>query len=379
MGRRFSVYLLNGKTVDPAPSYRKIIHIDMDAFFASVEQRDDAALRGRPVAVGGSSRRGVVAAASYEARVYGVHSAMPSVTAARRCPGLVFVRPRFDVYREESRHIRRIFREYTPLVEPLSLDEAYLDVTEPLTGPPSGTLLAQIIRRRIFAETKLTASAGVSFNKFLAKTGSGWQKPDGQTLITPARAAEFIAALPVAKFYGVGPVTAGRMESMGIRTGADLRARSEDHLVETFGKAGRYYWRMAHGQDDRPVRPHRERKSVGAERTFPDDLEGVGALRERLVDIARIVAQRAVDAAFVGHTVTLKIRYHDFEQSTRQTTTDTCISEPEDLYETAALLLEHGGPRPEKPVRLLGITLSGLRRVGEEGVPSQLTMDFRRR
>ncbi len=349
----------------------------MDAFFASVEQRDSEELRGRPVAVGGSSRRGVVAAASYEARAYGVHSAMPSVTAARRCPGLVFVRPRFDVYREESQRIRRIFREYTPLVEPLSLDEAYLDVTHPLTGPPSATILARIIRRRIVDETGLTASAGVSFNKFLAKTGSGWQKPDGQTLITPADAATFIAALPVAKFHGVGPVTAARMESMGIRTGADLRDRSEDDMVMVFGKAGRYYWRMAHGQDDRPVRPHRERKSVGAERTFPDDLEGMDTLRDRLADIAEVVARRLADAAFVGHTVTLKIRYHDFEQSTRQTTTDRCISEPADLYETAALLLEHGGPPPEKPIRLLGITLSGLRRVGEEGVPSQLTMDFR--
>jgi len=348
----------------------------MDAFFASVEQRDHVELRGRPVAVGGSSRRGVVAAASYEARTYGVHSAMPSVTAARRCPGLIFVRPRFDVYREESRRIRRIFHEYTSLVEPLSLDEAYLDVTRPLTGPPSATLLARIIRRRISEETGLTASAGVSFNKFLAKTGSGWQKPDGQTLITPGEASAFIAALPVSKFHGVGPVTAGRMESMGIRTGADLRERSEEALVAAFGKAGRYYWRMAHGQDDRPVRPHRERKSLGAERTFTEDVSGMESLYERLADIAAVVARRAADVACVGHTVTLKIRYHDFEQSTRQTTTDTCISEPEDLYETAVLLLEHGGPKPEKPVRLLGITLSSLRRVGEDGIPAQLTMAF---
>lgn len=356
---------------------RKIIHVDMDAFYASVEQRDFPELRGKPVAVGGSSARGVVAAASYEARAYGVHSAMPSVTAARRCPGLVFVRARFDVYKEVSRQIRAIFRRYTSILEPLSLDEAYLDVTHPLIGPPSATLIARAIRAAIREETGLTASAGVSFNKFLAKAGSAHRKPDGLTIITPEKAMAFVAALPVEKFFGVGPVTAARMHDLGWRTGAHLQEISEDDLVARFGKAGRYYFRMARCLDDRPVRPSRTRKSLGAERTFDHDLDDVEAMRDRLADIAGTVAERASNAGIVGHTVTLKIKYHDFEQTTRQTTTDGCVREPGEILEMADLLLRHGPEPPAKPVRLLGITLSNLRQIGEGPVPEQLTMSFR--
>lgn len=365
-------------STDPA-ARRKIIHIDMDAFYASVEQRDFPELSGRPVAVGGSSARGVVAAASYEARAFGVHSAMPSVTAARRCPGLVFVKARFDVYREVSQHIRSIFRRYTALVEPLSLDEAYLDVTHPLMGPPSATLIAQAIRRAIREETGLTASAGVSFNKFLAKAGSAYRKPDGLTVITPENAYGFVGALPVEKFFGVGPVTAARMRDLGWETGADLQAVEEDVLVGRFGKAGRYYWRMARCLDERPVRPSRTRKSLGAERTFDQDLRDIPAMQERLADIAERVSDRASDAGIAGHTVTLKIKYHDFEQVTRQTTTDGCVREPGEIYEMADLLLRHAPEPPEKPVRLLGITLSNLRQIGEGPVPEQLMLTFRPR
>jgi len=348
----------------------------MDAFYASVEQRDFPELRGRPVAVGGSLRRGVVAAASYEARAFGVHSAMASVTAARRCPGLVFVKARFGVYREVSQQIRAIFRSYTPLVEPLSLDEAYLDVTHPLKGLPSATLIARDIRQAIQEETGLTASAGVSFNKFLAKAGSAFRKPDGLTVITPQDAPAFVAALPVDKFYGVGPVTARRMIEMGIRTGADLRQRTQEELTARFGKAGGYYWRMAHCVDDRPVRPSRTRKSLGAERTFDMDLSDVRDMQARLRDIARTVSERAAESGVVGHTVTLKIKYHDFDQVTRQTTTDACIRESDELYEVADLLLRHGPDVPDRPVRLLGVTLSTLRHIDDGPFPEQLRLSF---
>ena len=266
----------------PLTDTRKIIHIDMDAFFASVEQRDNPELRGKPVAVGGSKMRGVVAAASYEARVYGVRSAMPSVTARRLCPQLIFVKSSFDKYREVSDQIRKIFYSYTDLVEPLSLDEAYLDVTETKRGPDSATLIARAIREEIFVATQLTASAGISFNKFLAKVASDINKPNGQKVIKPEEADEFLAALPVEDFHGIGKVTAARMHKMGFRTGADLRRLSEVEMAQRFGKVGRHYYRIVRALDDRPVNPHRNRKSVGAERTYSEDVSQLADMREKL-------------------------------------------------------------------------------------------------
>ncbi len=332
----------------------------MDAFFASVEQRDDPGLRGRPVAVGGSSRRGVVAAASYEARAFGVHSAMPSVVAARRCPDLVFVKPRFDVYRAVSGQIRDIFLSFTPLVEPLSLDEAYLDVTEPLTGPPSATLLARRIKAMILEDTGLTASAGVSFNKFLAKVASAARKPDGLTVITPGEADAFLSALPVERFFGVGPATARRMHEAGIRTGLDVRARTEDDMARLFGKAGRWWHRAAYGTDERPVRTDRVRKSIGAERTFFEDLVSPGDMLLKIEALCDEVGRRLGSRDIGAHTVTLKIRRHDFHTCTRSMT----LAEPARsaamlLRAARKLLLDGEGPPPE-PVRLLGVTASRL-------------------
>ena len=358
------------------PELRKIIHVDMDAFYASVEQRDFPELRGRPVAVGGSSRRGVVAAASYEARAFGVHSAMPSAVAARKCPGLIFVKARFDVYRDVSSRIKTIFRRYARHVEPLSLDEAYLDVTEPLVEGLSATEVARRIRREILEETGLTASAGVSYNKFLAKVGSDFQKPDGLTVIRPRDALAFIAALPVEKIHGVGPVTARKMHAQGIRTGADLRLFDEDELVQRFGKSGRYYYRVCRGEDDRPVRSHRGRKSLGAERTFDTDLTDVSDMMERLEDIAAKVASRLQDANLAGQTVTLKIKTSDFQISTRQTGTSQLLHEKDDILELVELLLRHAPDIPEKPVRLLGISLSHLRSLSQGPVPEQLKLDL---
>lgn len=358
-----------------AGAMRKILHIDMDAFYASVEQRDAPELKGWPVAVGGSSRRGVVAAASYEARAYGVRSAMPSVVAARRCPQLVFVKARFDVYKDVSRQIRDIFRSYTDLVEPLSLDEAYLDVTEPLKGPPSATLLARCIKRDILETTQLTASAGVSFNKFLAKTASGMNKPDGLTVIRPEEAEAFLAALPIERFHGVGAVTARRMKEIGIYTGADLLRRTEEELAKQFGKSGRYYRRIARGEDPRLVEPYRERKSVGAERTFDEDLDDVRAMRERLRPIAEGVAERLGRAEAAGRTITLKVKYFDFEISTRSRTFAHFISSGNELFEVGCALLE--APAPSRPVRLLGISVSNLRGPDVPGL--QLPLPFERR
>ena len=353
---------------------RKIIHVDMDAFYASVEQRDDPSLRGRPVVVGGSSSRGVVAAASYEARKFGVHSAMPSVVAARKCPGLVFVKGRFDVYRSVSRQVRDIFRSVTDLVEPLSLDEAYLDVTAAADRTRTATDIAREVKRLIREETGLTASAGVSFNKFLAKVGSGYRKPDGLTVIRPHEADAFIRRLDIEKFHGVGPVTAGKMRDMGIHTGADLLEWSEADLRARFGKTGGYFYRIARAQDDRPVRTSRTRKSLGAERTFHTDIGDVSEMQERLRDIAAKVSERAERARIEGYTVTLKIKYHDFEQTTRQTTTDSPVQDRERLYELADLLLRKAPEPPSRPVRLLGITISNLQTPGEEGAARQLRL-----
>src|SRR5271163_2739962 len=287
-------------TTEAAAGSRKIIHVDMDAFYASVEQRDNPELRGKPVAVGGSRERGVVAAASYEARKFGVHSAMPSVTAKRRCPDLIFVRPRFDAYKAISEQIRQIFAEYTPIIEPLSLDEAYLDVTENLKGIVLATEIAKEIRARIRAETELTASAGVSYNKFLAKLASDHHKPDGLFVITPEMGPGFVETLPIRKFNGVGPVTAKKMERLGIKTGLDLRAQTLAFLQQHFGKAGAYYYWAARGVDERPVRADRIRKSVGAENTFPADLLTYEAACDALREIIDKVWGTASAPVFVG-------------------------------------------------------------------------------
>ena len=292
---------------------RKIIHIDMDAFYASVEQRDNPELRGRPVAVGGSRERGVVAAASYEARKFGVRSAMPSVTAKRKCPELIFVKPRFDAYREASSQIRAIFARHTPVIEPLSLDEAYLDVTENPRGVASATRIAEEIRAAIRAETGLTASAGVSYNKFLAKLASDHRKPDGLFVITPSMGPAFVETLPVGKFHGVGPATTRKMNSLGIATGLELKARTLPFLQRHFGKAGSYYYWIARGVDERPVRADRIRKSIGAENTFFEDIFTYDAARAALEPIVAKVWRHCEATRIRGRTVTLKVKFADFQ------------------------------------------------------------------
>jgi len=338
---------------------RKIIHVDMDAFYASVEQRDNPELRGKPVAVGGARARGVVAAASYEARAFGVHSAMPSVTARRKCPELIFVKPRFDVYRAVSQQIRAIFAAYTKLVEPLSLDEAYLDVTENLPGLASATEIATEIRARIHAETRLTASAGISYNKFLAKMASGQRKPNGLFVITPRMGAAFVETLPIGKFHGIGPATERKMQSLGIHTGAELRSMSLSFLQAQFGKAGPHYYWIARGIDDRAVQPDRVRKSVGAENTFADDLLTLEAARAALAPIIEKVWRFCCDGAVHGRTVTLKAKYGDFHQITRSRTSQLALASQTELASVALDLLEPLFPTP-KGIRLLGVTLSAL-------------------
>ena len=338
---------------------RKIVHIDMDAFFASVEQRDNPELRGKPVAVGGSRERGVVAAASYEAREFGVRSAMPSVTAKRKCPELIFVKPRFDVYKAVSLQIRTIFAEYTPIIEPLSLDEAYLDVTENLKGVASATQIAEDIRAKIRAETGLTASAGVSYNKFLAKLASDYRKPDGLFVITPKMGPAFVETLPVGKFHGVGPATTAKMNRLGIKTGFDLREQTLAFLQHHFGKSGPYYYWIARGVDDRPVRPDRVRKSVGAENTFVEDLFTFAAARAALQPIIEKVWRYCESAGIRGRTVTLKVKYADFRQITRSRTGRRSIATQAELEQLSYALLEPLFP-VAKGIRLLGITLSSL-------------------
>jgi DNA polymerase-4 len=341
-----------------APAQRKIIHVDMDAFYASVEQRDDPALRGRPVAVGGQVR-GVVAAASYEARKYGIRSAMPSVTARRRCPDLVFVKPRFDAYRAVSQQIRAIFADYTELVEPLSLDEAYLDVTEDLKGIGIATLIAQDIRARIRAETGLTASAGVSYNKFIAKLASDQNKPDGLCVVPPAKGEAFVAALPVKRFHGIGPKTAERMAGLGIVTGADLKAQSLAFLTHNFGSSGDYYYNLARGICHRQVKPNRPYKSIGAEDTFFEDLTDEAALIAELDRISQTVWRRIAEKEITGRTVTLKVKYRDFQILTRAKSLDRAVAGREEFLEIGCALLRTLMPVP-KGIRLLGLTLSNL-------------------
>lgn len=338
---------------------RKILHIDMDAFYASVEQRDRPELRGRPVAVGGSSARGVVAAASYEARRYGVRSAMPSITAARQCPDLIFVKPRFEVYRAISRQIRAIFEDYSDLVEPLALDEAYLDVTANRRGLPSATATAVEIRARILAETGLTASAGISYNKFLAKLASDQNKPNGQCVITPAQGPGFVEALPVGRFHGIGPRTAEKLNRLGIFTGADLRAKELDWLQQRFGKSGLWYHAIARGIDERSVNPDRTRKSSGSETTYFEDLKTPAAVEDGVRTMAEEVWGWCEKAGASGRTVTVKIRYADFRQVTRSRTLPSPIADREMLFAVSVDLARGIFPL-RLPVRLIGVTLTNL-------------------
>lgn len=338
---------------------RKIIHVDMDAFFASVEQRDNPDLKGKPVAVGGAGGRGVVAAASYEARVFGVRSAMPSVTASRLCPDLIFVRPRFDAYKEASRQIRRVFEHYTPVIEPLSLDEAYLDVTEDRLGIGSATRIATLIRQEIRAKTRLTASAGVSYNKFLAKLASDQNKPDGLCVIRPGQGAQFVAGLPIRRFHGVGPKAEGKMQRLGIATGADLAAKDIAFLRQHFGSMADYLFRAARGIDLRPVAAHRVRKSVGGERTFSQDIGSGAALRETLGQIVDIVWERIEASGARGRTVTLKLKFTDFQIITRAASSPDFVASKEAFARTARALLEAELPL-RGPIRLMGLTLSAL-------------------
>ena len=354
----------------PQPALRKIIHVDMDAFYASVEQRDDPSLRGRPVAVGGSSARGVVAAASYEARKYGVRSAMPSVSAIRRCPDLVFVKPRFEVYSAVSRQIRAIFAEFTDLIEPLSLDEAYLDVTEDRPGLGSARAAAEAIRARIKTETSLTASAGVSYNKFIAKLASDQNKPDGLCVIPPSKGPAFVASLPVSRFHGVGPVTAAKMERLGIITGADLRERPLEYLQAHFGKYAAYLHGAARGEDHRPVRSNRETKSVGAERTFGQDVTEHAAIFEALERVADAAWERIARHAVRGRTVTLKVRYADFRTITRARSVAGWYGDRDAFLSAGQDMLEALLPLP-MGIRLLGMTLSAILQNEEKKIEIQ--------
>ena len=338
---------------------RKIIHIDMDAFYASIEQRDNPSFRGKPLAVGYAGERGVVAAASYEARKYGVRSAMPSKTALRKCPHIIFTPARFDVYREISRQIMEIFYSYTDLVEPLSLDEAFLDVTVNHINMPSGTIIAREIKKKIKETTGLTASAGVSVNKFLAKIASDYDKPDGLYVITDKDAESFVENLKIEQFWGVGKVTAKKMHWLGIHTGKDLKQHSENELIRHFGKAGITYYQNARAIDKREVTPDRIRKSIGAENTYLTDINDKGELLSRLHEIADEVWKRVSKRNFYGRTVTLKAKYADFQQITRSKTLPGFINEYHLFWETAQELLELVDVS-QKKIRLMGLTVSNM-------------------
>ena len=355
---------MDGDHDGEAQGLRKIIHVDMDAFFASCEQRDDPSLCGRPIAVGGSGDRGVVASASYEARKFGVRNAMPSVTAKRLCPDLIFVRPRFEVYKEVSQQIRAIFRDYTEHVEPLSLDEAYLDVTTDLKGIGSATVIAEEIRRGIRAETRLTASAGVSYNKFLAKIASDHNKPNGLCVIRPGEGAAFVHRLPVRRFHGVGPKGAQKMARLGIETGADLAARDIAFLRAHFGGLADYLYRAARGIDLRAVRADRIRKSVGGERTFSEDISSGPALRDTLDGIVDIVWHSIERTRARGRTTTLKMKYTDFQIVTRAKSLPRAVADKAEFARIARALLDELLPLP-LPIRLMGLTLSNLEGTGD--------------
>jgi DNA polymerase-4 len=338
---------------------RKIIHVDMDAFYASVEQRDNPDLRGKPVAVGGSRERGVVAAASYEARRFGVRSAMPSVTAKRQCPDLIFVKPRFEVYKAISQQIREIFVEHTPIIEPLSLDEAYLDVTDNLQNIPLARDVAVAIRAKIKEVTGLNASAGISYNKFLAKLASDHRKPNGQYVITPEMGPAFVEALSVGKFHGIGPATSAKMNSLGLYTGLDMRNQTLDFMQANFSKAGAYYYWISRAVDNREVRANRIRKSVGAENTFSSDLTEFDAMVAQLQPLIDKVWRHCADKGARGRTVTLKVKFNDFEIITRSRSVPVAVSNRSDLERLSVALLQNEMPLP-KPVRLLGVTMSAL-------------------
>jgi len=357
------------------PDIRKIIHIDMDAFYASVEQRDFPEYRGKPLIVGGSPEgRGVVAAASYEVRKFGVHSAMPAAKAVRLCPHAIFVKPRFEVYRKVSKQIREIFYKFTDLVEPLSLDEAYLDVTENHINLPSATLIAKKIRQLIKEETRLTASAGVAHNKFLAKIASDLNKPDGMAVILPEEADEFLEQLEIGTFHGIGDATESKMKSLGIHTGKDLKQWSEIELVEQFGKTGRYYYNIVRGIDHRKVKPDRIPKSIGKERTFTEDVDDISWIHNFLRELAGKIADRLHQKNAGGKTVTLKVRYDDFETITRSNSFSHYIDEASDIADTAIALLDETKVGDQK-VRLLGITMSNLN-LSKKGHFKQLEIPF---
>jgi DNA polymerase-4 len=347
-------------------NYRKIIHIDMDAYYASVEQRNNPGLRGKPVIVGGDPKsRGVVASCSYEARKYGIHSAMSSSKAFRLCPHAVFISGNFDEYIAVSKQIRNIFHDYTDIVEPLSLDEAYLDVTENNINCASATFIAQKIRKRIFQETGLTASAGVSFNKFLAKVASDYRKPDGITVITPDIADSFIDSLPIGKFYGIGKVTEQKMIDLGIKTGADLKQIPRDNLIKLFGKAGGYFYAIAHGLDDRPVEPNYTRKSIGKEITLESDIDDRERMTSVLKSLSLRVAEYLEENQTKGKTITLKVKYADFTSITRSITIGGPVDDADIILMHAENLLGKTEAGIKK-VRLLGISISNLD--GEDSV-----------
>ncbi len=357
---------------------RKIIHIDMDAFYASVEQLDNPELRGKAIAVGGGENRGVVAAASYEARKFGVRSAISGYLAKKNCPHLIFVKPRFDRYREISQRIRAIFMDYTDLVEPLSLDEAYLDVTHNKKGNPSASMIAREIRERIFTETGLTASAGISINKFIAKVASDYNKPNGQKTVNPDEVLEFLEELPIGKFYGVGKVTTEKMYQLGIFTGKDLKTKSEEFLTSHFGKSGGYYYYVVRGIHNSEVKPDRIAKSVGTEHTFNENLVSEVFIEEKLADIAKELERRLQKKKIAGKTVTLKLKYSDFTVQTRSKTIPYFIADSSLIFEAVKELLYQ--ERPKDSVRLLGISLSNLNTETPSGekkaVAVQLKFDF---
>jgi DNA polymerase-4 len=361
-------------------SIRKIIHIDMDAFYASVEQLDNPELRGKPVAVGGSEKRGVVSAASYEARKFGVKSAMSGYLARQNCPQIIFVKPRFNRYKEVSRLLREIFLDYTDLVEPLSLDEAYLDVTLNKKGNPSATLIAQEIRQRIFNDLGLTASAGISINKFVAKIASDYNKPNGQKTVNPEEVLQFLENLEIRKFYGVGKVTADKMYKLGIFTGKDLKRKSLEFLEEHFGKSGTHYYHVVRGIHNSTVKAERIPKSVGAERTFSENLSSEIFMLERLDHIANELQIRLKKSEIAGKTITLKIKYSDFSLQTRSKTLPYFVAEKDLIFETAKELLYQD--KLENSVRLLGISLANLNTDIKEAnkmkdvVTVQLQFDF---
>ena len=356
------------------PAFRKIIHVDMDAFFASVEQLDNPELRGKPVAVGGGGDRGVVSAASYEARKFGVRSAMSNIVAKQKCPEIIFVKGNYKRYKEISLQIREIFYDYTDLVEPLSLDEAYLDVTQNKIGNPSASLIAKEIRKRILDEIGLTASAGISINKFIAKVASDINKPNGQKTINPEEVIPFLEELPIQKFYGIGKVTASKMYNLGIFTGSDLKEKSLEEMNLLFGKSGTHYYDIVRGIHRSEVKPNRIRKSLGAERTFRENISSEVFMLDKLNTIADELEERMQHSKTKGKTVTLKIKYSDFTQQTRSKTVEKFIQKKADFLPIVKELLFQ--EKLKNSVRLLGISFSNLDIVKKDPVWVQLKLDF---